>query len=140
ARRSVRARWPDPLARQRSAGVRKAPDRWLARPGAAHQVTSAPTRRRTRSTLASASGAAPDMPPSDVAPGRVVLLHGLWMPGAVMHWLATRIEDAGFAAETFSYHSVAEGPERAARELVAHIGERECALVAHSLGGLVALQ
>jgi pimeloyl-ACP methyl ester carboxylesterase len=70
----------------------------------------------------------------------VVLLHGLWMPGAVMHWLATRLEESGFATETFSYHSVAEGPERAARELVDYIGTRECAIVAHSLGGLVALQ
>lgn len=72
--------------------------------------------------------------------GRVVLLHGLWMPGAVMHWLAMRLEDAGFAPETFSYHSVAEGPARAARELVDFIGEGECGIVAHSLGGLVALQ
>jgi pimeloyl-ACP methyl ester carboxylesterase len=72
--------------------------------------------------------------------GRVVLLHGLWMPGAVMHWLATRLESAGFAAETFSYHSVADGPERAAHALAEYIAERECGIVAHSLGGLVALQ
>jgi len=100
-------------------------------------VTGTPTRRRSH-PRASPSLRATSIPAA--ALGRVVLLHGLWMPGAVMHWLATRIEGAGFATETFSYHSVAEGPERAARELVAYIGERECAIVAHSLGGLVALQ
>lgn len=71
---------------------------------------------------------------------RVVLLHGLWMPGAVMHWLATRLQDAGFETETFSYHSVADGPELAAPGLAEFIGESDADIVAHSLGGLVALQ
>lgn len=72
--------------------------------------------------------------------GRVVLLHGLWMPGAVMHLLATRLQDADYATETYSYHSVADGPELAAPGLVEFIGDRETDIVAHSLGGLVALQ
>ena len=71
---------------------------------------------------------------------RVVLLHGLWMPGAVMHWLATRLEGAGFAPETYSYLSVAEGPQLAAPGLAEYIGETDADIVAHSLGGLVALQ
>ena len=102
-------------------------------------MTGTPTRRRTR-TRAAASRAARSTASTGAGLGRVVLLHGLWMPGAVMHWLATRLEAAGFATETFSYHSVAEGPERAARELVDYVGTRDCAIVAHSLGGLVALQ
>ncbi|HSR64417.1 MAG TPA: alpha/beta hydrolase [Xanthomonadaceae bacterium] len=71
---------------------------------------------------------------------RVVLLHGLWMPGAVMHWLALRLQDAGFATETYSYHGIADGPELAAPGLVEFIGDADADIVAHSLGGLVALQ
>jgi hypothetical protein len=102
-------------------------------------VTDTSTRRRPR--VASTSRSARTTAKSaETGLGRVVLLHGLWMPGAVMHWLALRLEDAGFATESFSYHSVAEGPERAARALVDFIGEGECGIVAHSLGGLVALR
>ena len=96
------------------------------------------TTRRARPRAA--SGREAPAPDERATLGRVVLLHGLWMPGAVRHWLAGRLEAAGFATETFSYHSVAEGPERAARELVEFIDARECGIVAHSLGGLVALQ
>ncbi|MGN6513322.1 MAG: esterase/lipase family protein [Lysobacteraceae bacterium] len=71
---------------------------------------------------------------------RVILLHGLWMPGAVMHWLAARLEEAGFATETYSYHSVSDGPSLAAPGLVDFIDGRAADIVAHSLGGLVALQ
>jgi pimeloyl-ACP methyl ester carboxylesterase len=70
----------------------------------------------------------------------VVLLHGLWMPGVAMHWLARRLEDAGYDTEVFSYMSVADGPDRAVQALVEHIGAREVDLVAHSLGGLIAMQ
>jgi pimeloyl-ACP methyl ester carboxylesterase len=94
------------------------------------------SRRRARPRAVHATAA----PAAGRAPGRVVLLHGLWMPGAVMHWLATRLEGAGFVTDTFSYQSVAEGPERAAHELAAYIGDDEAGIVAHSLGGLVALQ
>ena len=70
----------------------------------------------------------------------VVLLHGLWMPGLAMHWLARRLQDAGHATEVFSYLSVADGPDRAVQALVDRIGVREVDLVAHSLGGLIAMQ
>jgi pimeloyl-ACP methyl ester carboxylesterase len=103
-------------------------------------VTSSSTRRRTRTRAAAPRPARTTSKSTGATLGRVVLLHGLWMPGAVMHWLALRLEHAGFATETFSYHSVAEGPQRAARELVDYIGDREAGIVAHSLGGLVALQ
>lgn len=71
---------------------------------------------------------------------RVVLLHGLWMPGVAMHWLAARLRQAGYDTEVFSYASVADGPDRAVPRLVELIGDTECDIVAHSLGGLIALQ
>jgi pimeloyl-ACP methyl ester carboxylesterase len=71
----------------------------------------------------------------------VILLHGLWMPGAAMHWLAAHLKADGFAPEVFSYHSVADGPDTAVPRLVelleAGVGAD---IVAHSLGGLIALQ
>ena len=72
---------------------------------------------------------------------RVILLHGLWMPGASMHWLSLQIRDAGFAPEIFSYHSVADGPDLAVPRLAELLrAGAEADIVAHSLGGLIALQ
>ena len=71
---------------------------------------------------------------------RVVLLHGLWMPGLAMHWLAGRLQHAGHSTEIFSYASVGEGPDQAVPRLIDTIGDREAHVVAHSLGGLIALQ
>lgn len=66
---------------------------------------------------------------------------GLWMPGASMHLLASHLRNAGFAPEILGYRAVADGPglaiERLAERLLA---EGEADIVAHSLGGLVALQ
>ena len=70
----------------------------------------------------------------------VLLLHGLWMPGLAMHWLAGKLRAADFHTEVFSYFSVADGPDRAVPRLVDAIGDREVDIVAHSLGGLIALQ
>jgi hypothetical protein len=54
---------------------------------------------------------------------RVVLLHGLWMPGVAMHWLASRLQAAGFETEVSSpIHSVADGPDLAVPRLVDAIG------------------
>lgn len=100
-------------------------------------MTGATTSRRRSARPVEAGGTAAE---ANLASGRVVLLHGLWMPGAVMHWLANRLGAAGFDTETFSYQSVAAGPEQAARDLAAFIDGRACSIVAHSLGGLVALQ
>lgn len=66
---------------------------------------------------------------------------GLWMPGASMHWLSVRLRAAGFAPEILGYRAVADGPALA----IARLGERlraegEADIVAHSLGGLIALQ
>ena len=71
---------------------------------------------------------------------RVVLLHGIWMPGVVMAWLAARLRQAGFECETFGYYGVAQGPERTQAALVESLARAPCHVVAHSLGGLVAMQ
>jgi len=71
---------------------------------------------------------------------RVVLLHGLWMPGASMHWLSVQLRAQGFAPRIFSYHSVSDGPGDVVSRLSdLLLAEGEADLVAHSLGGLVAL-
>ena len=70
----------------------------------------------------------------------VLLLHGLWMPGLAMHWLASRLGGAGFDTQVFTYSSVADGPDRAVPRLAEVVDGREVDLVAHSLGGLIALQ
>lgn len=72
--------------------------------------------------------------------GRVVLLHGLWMPGASMHWFAARLRTQGFACESFGYHSIVGGPDAAIPRLASVLERAPCRVVAHSLGGLVALE
>jgi len=71
---------------------------------------------------------------------RVILLHGLWMPGASMQWFASKLSAAGFDTEIFAYHSVADGPDTAVPRLVEMLGRTRSDIVAHSLGGLIALQ
>jgi pimeloyl-ACP methyl ester carboxylesterase len=72
----------------------------------------------------------------------VVLVHGLWLHGAVFfafrRWLARQ----GFAVSTFSYPSVRVGLCDNARSLADHLRRIEgdsLFLVGHSLGGLVVL-
>ena len=71
---------------------------------------------------------------------RVVLLHGLWMPGASMQWFASRLAAAGFEPEIFAYQSVADGPDTAVSRLAELLRQAPANIVAHSLGGLIALQ
>ena len=71
----------------------------------------------------------------------VVLLHGLWMPGACRctGWRSA-LREAGFAPEIFGYDSVAGGPDAAIPRLADRCERSPAHVVAHSLGGLVALQ
>lgn len=72
---------------------------------------------------------------------RVLLLHGIWMVGATMQWFGARLHDAGYAPETFGYHSIVGGPDEAVPQLIRQLrAGGDAHIVAHSLGGLVALQ
>lgn len=71
---------------------------------------------------------------------RVILVHGIWMPGAVMAWQAARLREAGFDCEIFSYYGVTRGPEEATARLVEILASGRAHVLAHSLGGLVVLQ
>lgn len=71
---------------------------------------------------------------------RVVLLHGLWMPALSMRWMGGRLAAAGFSPEFFSYPTVAGGPQAAVPRLVETLQQGPAHIVAHSLGGLIALQ
>jgi len=72
----------------------------------------------------------------------VVLLHGLWMNGFIMQYLARKLAAAGYRPYTISYPSM-RGPMEEHVALVAKrvaaIDARCVHLVGHSLGGLLAL-
>lgn len=72
---------------------------------------------------------------------RVILAHGLWMPGAVMQPLAARLARRGFEGHIFSYggaqRPLAAHVERLAR-FAREVGPAH--FVGHSLGGLVVLE
>ncbi len=70
----------------------------------------------------------------------VVLVHGLWMHGALMRWMARRIERAGYVVHCYSYSSVRINITENARRLAAYcdaLNTRGLHLVGHSLGGLL---
>lgn len=71
---------------------------------------------------------------------RVLLLHGLWMRPLSMALLARRLSRAGFAPEAIGYSTVRGGPEDALRRLLDGLLDGPAHVVAHSLGGLVALK
>jgi pimeloyl-ACP methyl ester carboxylesterase len=74
---------------------------------------------------------------------RVLLLHGLLMRSPALLPLSWRLRKSGFAPEFFSYASLWRSPgeamERLAMRLYA-LGPETVHLVAHSLGGLIALE
>ena len=71
----------------------------------------------------------------------VILAHGLWVPGVVMHPLAARLERAGFRCHTFSYMGAARPLEAHAERLARRARELGRAhFVGHSLGGLVVVE
>ena len=71
----------------------------------------------------------------------VILAHGLWVPGVVMHPLAARLERAGFRCHTFSYMGAARPLEAHAERLARRARELgRVHFVGHSLGGLVVVE
>lgn len=76
-----------------------------------------------------------------VAGERVILLHGLWLRGYAMQWLARRLQQDGFSTDIFSYYSLYGSPEQAAlrlRDRITKAGAVPVHVIGHSLGGLVA--
>lgn len=72
----------------------------------------------------------------------VILVHGLWMHGAVCAPLAYRLRRAGFRVALFSYRSLRESLDDIGDRLHAYALHRAPArvhFVGHSLGGLVIL-
>lgn len=73
----------------------------------------------------------------------VIIVHGLWVHGLVMRSLAHRISECGFDAHTWSYPSMrltlAENAERFA-QYCTQLAVPRLHIVAHSMGGLVALK
>lgn len=71
----------------------------------------------------------------------VILVHGLWVPGFVMHPLALRLAQRGFRCRIFSYLG-ARRPLAAHAERLARFAREAGAahFVGHSLGGLVILE
>ncbi len=76
-------------------------------------------------------------------PEHVLLLHGLMMRSPAMVPMARRLRQRGFIVTIFSYSTIFQRParamERLAMRLYAH-GEGPVHIVAHSLGGLVAVE
>jgi pimeloyl-ACP methyl ester carboxylesterase len=70
----------------------------------------------------------------------VVLIHGLWLSGAFLFFLARHLRACGFKVHTFSYASVSRDLRANAAELerfVARLGATRVHFVGHSLGGIV---
>ena len=69
-----------------------------------------------------------------------ILVHGLWMPAAVMAPLAARLQSAGFRCHLFGYPS-RERPLDAHAERLARFagGIGQAHFVGHSLGGVLVL-
>jgi pimeloyl-ACP methyl ester carboxylesterase len=77
-------------------------------------------------------------------PGRrpLILLHGIWMTGADQWLLARRLSASGRRCRIFRYRSLGRPPADNARQLDALIASTFASgfdIVAHSLGGIVAL-
>jgi len=70
-----------------------------------------------------------------------ILVHGLWVPAAVMVPLAARLQAAGFRCRLFSYFGRARPLEAHADRLVRYARDIGPAhFIGHSLGGLVILE
>lgn len=73
--------------------------------------------------------------------GRVLLVHGLWMRSISMLWLANRLRGQGFDTELFGYYSLLQDTDAVIARLAETLREAPGThVVAHSLGGLLALR
>ena len=73
---------------------------------------------------------------------KVLLVHGLWMNGLAMLYLARALKNAGYATECFNYHPVRDGLPEHVAALSRHVATMTADrfhIVAHSFGGIVVL-
>ena len=71
---------------------------------------------------------------------RILLIHGIWECRANMWWLASALRRAGFAAETWGYQSISTDSHISLAHLRKQLQQQNYfGIVAHSLGGLMAL-
>jgi pimeloyl-ACP methyl ester carboxylesterase len=73
----------------------------------------------------------------------VILVHGLWVSGAVMWPLAAQLARAGHAPRVFDYagrRPLEENIERLARYASERCGAQACSFVGHSLGAVLVLE
>lgn len=73
----------------------------------------------------------------------VIVVHGLWVHGLVMEYLAHQLTAKGFAAQTWSYPSMRLTLTENAERLAGHcksLALPSLNIIAHSMGGLVALK
>lgn len=69
---------------------------------------------------------------------QVVVLHGLYMSGFVMRPLCSRLEKAGLSILNLTYNTLTPDRDTIFKQIDTFIGDKETALVCHSMGGLVA--
>ena len=73
----------------------------------------------------------------------VILLHGVWMRGLTLLFLARRLRLAGFEVDIFDYPSVfgdVDATSERLRGRMRELGADRVHLVGHSLGGVIALE
>lgn len=73
----------------------------------------------------------------------VVLIHGIWMHGIELRLLGRRLCQSGYQVSYFKYFSMMRSPHENVSRLVARLQSIEADklhIVAHSLGGLIAMQ
>ncbi|KFN43104.1 alpha/beta fold hydrolase [Arenimonas oryziterrae] len=76
-------------------------------------------------------------------PETVLILHGLMMRSPAMLPLASRLRRRGFEPRLFGYSTLWQNPAKAMEKLAMRLyayGDQPVHLVAHSLGGLVAVE
>ena len=73
----------------------------------------------------------------------IVLVHGLWTPGAELFLLRRRLRGKGYETRLFPYHSMLDDLETNAARLAAYLEEsagNTQHLIGHSLGGVIAIR
>lgn len=69
---------------------------------------------------------------------QVVVLHGLYMSGLVMHPLCRRLQKQGYATLNLSYNTLSPEMDQICDRIDRFIGDAPTAFVCHSMGGLIA--